>query len=92
MASNKPKTTVAPQTVAEAEIRPVETVETVQRDNTPKAPAESVYAASELVANHKVFNASHEIVEIALRKAGKESATLSEAKTIIETFKRKEVK
>lgn len=53
---------------------------------------ESVYTAEELVENHKVFNTSREIVEIALRIAGKKSATLPEAKAIIEKFKNKEVK
>lgn len=53
---------------------------------------ESVYTAEELAANYKVFNASYEIVVIALRKAGKKTATVSEAKRIIENFKNKEVK
>lgn len=53
---------------------------------------ESVYAAAELAENHKVFKTSREIVEIALRMAGKKSATLAEAKAIIEKFKNKEVK
>ena len=53
---------------------------------------ESVYTAEELAANHKVFKTSSEIVEIALRLAGKETASLTEAKAIIEKFKTKEVK
>ena len=53
---------------------------------------ESVYTAAELIENHKVFNTSREIVEVALRIAGKEAATFTEAKTIIEKFKNKEVK
>lgn len=64
-----------------------------------KAPAvvsarvnESVYTAEELVANYKVFNTSREIVEVALRQAGKKSATYKEAKEIINKFKTKEVK
>lgn len=57
------------------------------------APApESVYSAVELAENHKVFKTSREIVEIALRMAGKKTATLAEAKAIIEKFKNKEVK
>lgn len=57
------------------------------------APAtESVYSAAELAENHKVFKTSREIVEIALRMAGKNTATLAEAKAIIEKFKNKEVK
>ena len=54
--------------------------------------AESVYTAEELAANHKAFNASYEIVAVALRLAGKKSATFSEAKAIIEKFKPTEVK
>lgn len=54
--------------------------------------AESVYSAAELAENHKVFNTSREIVEVALRIAGKNTATMTEAKAIIEKFKNKEVK
>lgn len=53
---------------------------------------ESVYTASELAANYKLFGVNRDIVVIALRKAGKESATFAEAKTIIDNFKNKEVK
>lgn len=53
---------------------------------------ESVYTAAELAENHKVFNTSYEIVAVALRIAGKEAATFTEAKSIIEKFKSKEVK
>lgn len=56
------------------------------------APSESVYTAEELASNHWVFNTSYEIVAVALRQAGKESATVEEAKQIIEKFKNKEVK
>ena len=63
------------------------------KDKTAAAGvAESVYTAEELAANHKAFNASFEIVTVALRMAGKKSATFSEAKAIIEKFKNKEVK
>lgn len=54
--------------------------------------SESVYSAEELAKNHKVFNASYEIVTIALRQAGKKAATVSEAQKIIDKFKTKEVK
>lgn len=57
-----------------------------------KAPAESVYTAAYLADNHKAFKASREIVVVALRLAGKKEATFAEAKTIIESFKNKEVK
>ncbi|MGN0999693.1 MAG: hypothetical protein ACI4PO_09095 [Faecousia sp.] len=53
---------------------------------------ESVYSAEELAENHKLFKTSYEIVEIALRLAGKKEATYSEAKAIIEEFKKREVK
>ena len=56
------------------------------------APAESVYSADELAANHKLFGVNREIVVIALRKAGKTTATFAEAKVIIDKFKTKEVK
>lgn len=53
---------------------------------------ESVYTAAELAENYKAFKTSREIVEVALRMAGKKSATFTEAKEIIEKFKTKEVK
>ena len=59
---------------------------------TVDAVNESVYTAAELVENHKVFKTSREIVEVALRLAGKKSASYTEAKAIIEKFKNKEVK
>lgn len=55
-------------------------------------PAESVYSASELAANCKLFGVNRDIVVIALRKAGKNAATVAEAKAIIDKFKTKEVK
>lgn len=57
------------------------------------APAEeSVYTAAELADNHKAFQTSREIVVVALRLAGKETATFREAKYTIDKFKNKEVK
>lgn len=53
---------------------------------------ESVYSAAELAKAHKTFNTSHEIVATALKLAGKKTATITEAKNIIEDFKKKEVK
>ena len=75
MAKSKATTTIAPETEAETKI----------------VPAESVYSREELVNNHKAFNTYREIVDVALRLAGKEEATFAEAKTIIEKFKNKEV-
>jgi hypothetical protein len=54
--------------------------------------AESVYTAAELADNHKAFQTSKEIVVVALRLAGKQTATFKEAKIIIDKFKNKEVK
>ena len=70
----------------------VEAVSVVAK--TPKVPVakESVYTADYLIANFKAFSTSREIVAVALRLAGKKTATFTEAKKIIETFKNKEVK
>lgn len=69
---------------------PTDAVENIPAtaDQTP----ESVYTAEELADNHKVFGTYREIVVVALRSAGIETATFTEAKTIIEKFKNKEVK
>ena len=64
----------------------------VQEVTENHAPVESVYEATYLIANHKAFNTSKEIVAVALRLAGKQTATFEEAKTIIDKFKNKEVK
>lgn len=68
--------------------------EAVKEAPVAKAPAakESVYTAGELAKNHKLFNTSYEIVAVALRLAGKKTATFTEAKKIIENFKNREVK
>lgn len=57
-----------------------------------KPVQDSVYTAAELADNHKVFGTYREIVIVALRNAGKETATFAEAKNIIEKFKNKEVR
>ena len=60
---------------------------------TAKAiPTESIYSASELANNYKLFGVNRDMVVIALRKAGKKSCTFAEAKAIIDKFKSKEVK
>ena len=61
-------------------------------ETTVKAPPASVYSREELANSHKVFKTSREIVDVALRLAGKETATVAEAEKIIEKFKNKEVK
>lgn len=53
---------------------------------------ECVYTTAELAANNKMFGTSRAIVVVAMKKAGKTSATIKEAKEIIEKFKNKEVK
>ena len=66
----------------------------VSTPETPVVPVEkeSVYSAEDLIANHKVFKTSKEIVAVALRLEGKKTATFTEAKAIIDKFKNKEVK
>lgn len=53
---------------------------------------ESVYSAEELARNHKALGTSYEIVTVALRRAGKAAATFTEAQSIIDKFRSKEVK
>ena len=65
---------------------------TTKNKTTEKAEnqaLESVYTAAELADNHKLFGTFREIVVVALRLAGKETATLTEATEIIEKFKNK---
>lgn len=67
---------------------PVEPVQAARADAFANL---SVYTAEELAANHKAFKASKAVVAVALKIAGKETATFEEAKTIVEAFKNKEV-
>lgn len=60
-----------------------------------KEPAEAVYAAVEFAGNAaRLFGekATADLVIAAFRLEGKENATLSEAKGIVEKFMNKEVK
>ena len=61
------------------------------KDQTPTVEntTESVYTVKELADNHKIFGTYREIVVVALRQAGKDTATVSEAKAIIDKFKNK---
>ena len=65
--------------------------ETSAKPTMPKE-CESVYTTEFMIDNFAAFNTSREIVEVALKQANIKSATYSEAKTIIERFKNKEVK
>lgn len=55
-------------------------------------PTESTYAAAELAKAHKTLGTSYEIVAVALKQAGKERATITEAKEIVDRFIKREVK
>lgn len=81
MANTKPETAEA----AKVEIAPQPKV------TAPKV-VESVYTAAELANNYKAFGTYREIVVVALRLAGKKTATFTEAKKIVDNFKNKEVK
>lgn len=66
---------------------------TKEKDNPAKVvPAEDVYTADELAKNYKAFGTTYEIAVVALRQAGKKTATMREAKNIIQKFRNKEVK
>ena len=69
-----------------------DTKETVVKEQDTAPVAESVYTAEDLANNHKAFKVPREIVVVALRLAGKKTATFAEAKSIIEKFRNKEVK
>lgn len=75
-------------TKAKAQETPVEAPAVKETPSTK----ESIYTAAELADNHKAFQTSKEIVVVALRLAGKKTATFQEAKDIIDKFKTKEVK
>lgn len=57
-----------------------------------KYPQEQVYTAEQLTEACHIFGVRREIVVVALRLAGKKTATVTEARTIIDDFKNKEVK
>ena len=69
-----------------------ETSSSTTSASAAKVEKESVYTVDDLIANFKAFKTSKQIVAIAMRKSGKKNATFSEAKSIIEKFKNKEVK
>lgn len=51
------------------------------------AKNEAVYTAEELVAGHKAFGASPEIVKVALMTAGLDKATKAQAAKVVEEFR-----
>lgn len=55
--------------------------------SAPAAP-ESKYPIKELAENYAVFEASYEIVHTALKLDGKEEYTVSEARKIVDNFKK----
>ena len=56
----------------------------------PAPSSEPIYTAEDLIRNYKAFKTSKEIVVVALRLAGKETATFEEAKKIIDKFRKEE--
>ena len=48
---------------------------------------ETVYTAEELVAGHKAFGTSPEIVKVALMSAGLDKATKAQASKVVEEFR-----
>lgn len=57
-----------------------------------KYPQEQEYTAEQLTEACHIFGVRREIVVVALRLAGKKTATVTEARIIIDDFKNKEVK
>lgn len=59
----------------------------------PSAGSNPAYKASELAAQaRQLFGATPEVVAVALKVAGKEAATVSEAKETVNKFLEREVK
>lgn len=56
--------------------------------STPAVPEESKYPVKELAKNYAVFGTSYEIVYTALKLDGKEEYTVSEARKIVDNFKK----
>lgn len=95
MATNnkKPVTEVTAEESKAADSGSKKVEKTAKTAAKPTSEAkESTYSVAELANAHKIFDASYEIVAVALKIAGKERATEAEAKAIVEEFKNKEVK
>ena len=61
--------------------------ETTAAAKTARRKKEAVYTADELIAGHKAFGASPEIVAVALRVAGLDRATKAQAAKVVEEFR-----
>lgn len=69
--------------------------ETVKTEAVPQTPVEAVYTAAEFARNAaRLFGdrATADIVTAAFRVNGKETATLTEARRLVEQFMSKEVR
>ena len=75
------------------EQKEINTVETAAKKTVKTEEQESVYTASEFAQNASLlFKTRPECVAAALKAAGMETCTLSEAKRVVEKFLKKEVK
>ena len=61
--------------------------ETAAEKTAAPKKKEAVYTAEELVAGHKAFGTSPEIVAVALRVAGLDRATKAQAAKVVEEFR-----
>lgn len=81
-----------PKTTENGSKPDAKTQNTEDRTKTEPVAQESTYSVDELARAHKSLGTSYEIVKVALRQAGKDRATITEAKEIVERFKTREVK
>lgn len=65
--------------------------ETTAAKTSKPTVVESVYTVEEFAENAKALEATKGEVRVALRLAGKTTATMAEAKRIVDAFKKKEV-
>ena len=62
-------------------------IEAAAEQAAAPAKKEAVYTAEELIAGHKAFGASPEIVKVALMTAGLDKATKAQAAQVVEKFR-----
>lgn len=77
-------------TAAEERNTPTEATEAPKKDNTPYD--NTVYSVDEFAAAAGVLEANADIVRAAFRVAGLKEATFKDAKNLVDTFKKTEVK